>query len=362
MSKLSKIKEKNKEEENQATPVSLVDLIDDKSKSTISSIFSRVTTNTEFELMFYNYKDSNKLGLEKFLKILNYLNYKSRKEKLTLNKTTTLDVIYQEDSNPDTRESFRATIVGTPAIARYTEMLHDRKNHVIISVLANRSLEDSSIILVKKVKDSKNIINVDDFDLRFRLSQEVKLSKQEFKNITELDHTKMGNITFRYKQRVSLNLLNTNSSSNSSSKETTLSIDLTTVKTNNNLNFLESSNYSYELEIDLSSNSTTSIPSKYLNTIYENAELLLKILDQTNFLITNTEKSLVISKYADLLSLDKKNLLVLDGRKAESLEIQHVVDKLPNLYAVTDKADGDRYFLIIVDDRVYLISYNLHVK
>jgi SAM-dependent methyltransferase len=52
----------------------------------------------------------------------------------------------------------------------------------------------------------------------------------------------------------------------------------------------------------------------------------------------------------------------LDGRKPQSLEIQHVVDYIPNKYAVTDKADGERYFLIIYDNNVYLISDNLHVK
>lgn len=39
-----------------------------------------------------------------------------------------------------------------------------------------------------------------------------------------------------------------------------------------------------------------------------------------------------------------------------------MIDALPNKYAVTDKADGDRGFLIIYNGRCFLISTNLVVK
>ena len=70
---------------------------------------------------------------------------------------------------------------------------------------------------------------------------------------------------------------------------------------------------------------------------------------------------MVIDKYQDILAVAKSRTN-LYGRQPISLEIQHVVDSLPNRYAVTDKADGDRYFLIVSDTRCYLISTNLIVK
>jgi hypothetical protein len=56
------------------------------------------------------------------------------------------------------------------------------------------------------------------------------------------------------------------------------------------------------------------------------------------------------------------NISNLVARQPVSLEIQHTTEYLPDKYAVTDKADGDRYFLIIYNSCVYLISTNLIVK
>src|SRR5205085_262175 len=88
----------------------------------------------------------------------------------------------------------------------------------------------------------------------------------------------------------------------------------------------------------------------------------IKVINQSGYIVTNSEKSDVLAKYVQLLDLNPKTFKSLYGRKPESLEIQHVVDKLPNVYSVTDKADGERYQLIIHDDTVYLISDNLKVK
>jgi hypothetical protein len=46
----------------------------------------------------------------------------------------------------------------------------------------------------------------------------------------------------------------------------------------------------------------------------------------------------------------------------ESAELNHIVDFINQDYCVTDKADGERYFMIICDAKVYLISKSNEVK
>lgn len=335
--------------ENQITG-SFVEQLDKKVLKEIEDLYKKVDKNVEFELMFFNYKqEKNKMGFENFLKILDYLKYKSQKNKLKLNQTVMLDIIY----NKQIGESYRITINGIDSINRYIKMLHSKKNHVIFSVLVRLFEQDSSITLIKKTKDKENIIDVDDFDIRVRLSKEVTVTKKEIDELTKIKPNDGHNITFRYKQRASLEIEN--------AKNAKINIDLTNVKMTSNMNYLEKALSTYELEIDCSSESND-VPKKFLDTIFNETNILLKILQQSNFIISKSLEDEVINHYAALLNLDKSNMTSLDARKPVSLEVQHISEPLPNKYAVTDKADGERFFLIIYKNAVFLISDLLTVK
>ncbi|QKF93755.1 mRNA capping enzyme [Fadolivirus algeromassiliense] len=329
---------------------SFADQLDKNVIKAIDDLYKKISSESEFEIMFFNYKkEQNRMGLEHFLKILEYLTHKSKKNNFKLVSNDTLDIAYSKKSG----EIFRITIDGIDSINKYIKMLHMRKNHVIFSVLTGLVEKDKTLHLMKKIREKENVIDINDFDIRFRLSEETQVSKKEIDELKKLDYTIRNEITFRYKQRISLIL--------EDSKDAKIAIDLTNIKMTKNINELESSVPIYELEIDLSSKNKNP-DRKYLDKIFTEISTLLKIQQQSNFVISRSLENEVLDSYINMLGIKKESMTALEGRKAQSLEVQHVVDQLPNKYAVTDKADGERYVLIIYKNAVFLISDLLNVK
>ena len=119
---------------------SLEDQLTSEVKNNINNIMKKMTKEDEFEFMFFNYKKGvNLMGFENFLKVLEYVNYRSRVKKIKLKKHTTLDIIYGDDSNLEDQDTvrtvFRISINKLKNINKYMEMLHRRKNHIIFSML-----------------------------------------------------------------------------------------------------------------------------------------------------------------------------------------------------------------------------------
>lgn len=327
-------------------------IISDQSKKQIDALYKKISVDDEFEVMFYNYKlDENRMGLENFLKVLEFLNHYAKAKKLETEHITTLDVIYSGKKNKDT---YRVTVTGIEAINTYMEMLHQRQNHVIFSALTGikDKEKDKPIEIIKKMRNNDNHVDVNDYNIRFRLCKEQTVTKADIDKLKKIKETERDKITFRYKNRHSVIL--------ESNKDYELKIDLTNVKMSNNINNLDPSVPIYELEIDLFAK--TSKVGNHLDKIYQHISILLKVLQQSNTIISVPEEEEVRNLYADLFGVEKKGINGLDVRKAVSLEVQHVVDKLPNKYAVSDKADGERYLLIIHKNRVYLTSDYLNVK
>jgi hypothetical protein len=329
--------------------------------------------------MFSNYKNNktneNKLGMEIFLNVLQYIKNKSSINKsYKLVKTTTLDVSYSQKQNKDIRgdkdnndsdnddtknndiifNTFRMTIDENDNINNSLRNINSRSNHVIFKVLLSKFLEDDpNVTLIKKTRYKKDIYDIDDFNIRTRLAQEVSVTESEIEELKELTETSRNDIIFRYKQRVSMIILDT--------KTQSLRVDLTYVKSSPNVNTLEESNQGYELELEYFLKKKESGNKNVLNDIYVVVDEVLKVMQQSNYILTKKEKERIVSQYYQLIGVDRAVYKNLYGRKSQSLEIQHVVDILPNKYAVTDKADGDRNFLFIFENKIYFLSSNLDV-
>jgi len=97
-----------------------------------------------------------------------------------------------------------------------------------------------------------------------------------------------------------------------------------------------------------------------LNELLNEVQSILSVVQDSEIPISKKESNSIMKSYQDLLSL--KHMTHLDSRNGITVEAQHIVKFIPNKYAVTDKADGERHFMFVVSSGVYLLTMNLTVK
>lgn len=290
----------------------------------------------------------NIMGSETFVNLLNVMKYRSKTEKLNLISKKTLDINYTIRNEA----TYRISLEDLETINRYTDQLINLKSHVVFKFLLELYQKgQDKISLIKKTREGVSIIDIEELDMRLKKSAEKTVTKEEIKKLLQIDENAINNIDFRFKERISLIVAET--------KNETITIDLTKIKSSHILSRLEDEIPTFELELELVTQKPT---PEQLTQLYNEITKILKVIYQSSYIVTNSEKMSVLNKYCQLLELNPRTLKSLHGRQPEALEIQHVVDKLPNIYAVTDKADGDRHQLIIHENVVYLISNNLKVK
>ena len=327
--------------------------------NSVKNICSDIKENDELEASFGSVKKP--ISLKKFNNILKYINIRGKNDKLSIIDTTTLDILYSYDQK--TNSVYRLTIHDIDNINKFIrefETLKD-KNHVIFSrnVIAFLNQEKSDKIqLINKIKSPKKFIALEEYDIRIKMSEEKSdIGQSELLKLESLKESETKFISYRFKQRKSLIIHNND--------KFKISIDLTNVKSNRSIHLLSSSNSKYELEVDVSFKK--SIEDNIIKEVLDKMALIIfdleRFLQQSTILVTKTE-SIQLIKAFNKLAYDDENESYKDlpGMQSASVEVQHVLDYIPGNYTITDKADGERYFLMIYENALYLLSNNLDVK
>ena len=163
-------------------------------------------------------------------------------------------------------------------------------------ILTTQFYNDDDLTFINKIKDNKNIINYDDYDIRFRLSQEEELDKKILINLSNLQYTEADKITFRYKERLSMIIFD-------NEKLGQIRLDLTIVKFSNSPDNLHYADKEFEIELEYSKG-TEDISDKILTQLLNEAKHVKQVLENSNEIIKKDEKEeeeLILDIYQDIL-------------------------------------------------------------
>jgi len=338
----------------------LIDILTDDNKKDIENMIDtyKKGKNLELEVSFFANKElsSHLLTLEQINQLNSVLSIITEKDKDNKRSNTkTLDInLSIKEPNSEDFVNYRLSIDTIEKINEKMEMLSQRKNHLIFSILVGymKESKDKSISIMKKTKQKGKYITIEDIYARFKLDKEESISDEELKKLEKVNKIFDPNtytIIYRYKDRKSYII---------EKDKNKFRIDITSVKQTNNINFIDKAHEDYEIELEIIEiNNTKTIA----DNIYSLCEFIIKIVQQNDVMISKSLSNEVVNEYKKVIGLssDRNNLYI---RKPISLEEYHIIDKLQNKYAVTDKADGERHHLYVYNGKCYLINNNMIVR
>lgn len=289
------------------------------------------------ETMIKDFKSSSDRELEVSFLNINYSNYMRISEYYVnavdedkISAQDSLDILITlADQNV-----YRISILNPDKIDAFIQNYStSRLRDIQTYLLTLNAGEDYEIIY--KNRGNANRLYIKDFDVVFKLTTEIPANKKPKLTGSET-------MLYRYKNRYSFVINNS------------VRLDITNVQSSNILSTLNKKISAYEIELEVINNK---ISADKLMTDFES---VLKVIQNTQIVIGRTESSDVVRKYQELLGIKASHHL--ESRNVISIESQHIVRYIPNKYGTTDKADGERYFMFVIEDGVYLISSNLTVK
>ncbi len=328
------------------------ELINSNDKKNIDELIKKYDAKiNEFEASLFSNKETsdNLLTADKFNSLNSVLSIVNKNKGITYEKSLDIGLAI---SHEDRLINYRISITDHDLINEYMSMLHNRNNQLVYSIIMRFIYDEKNkqktknIKVIKKTKYFSSYITLENIYTRIKMDTEEELTKSEIdKLINVSDNFPTSKIQFRYKERASYEIIK---------DKNTFSVDLTRVRSSNEINRINNGLIKNEIEIECHINDKKTIYEQLCKII----EFIIKIVQESNYLMTKSMSSSILEKYMNVLNSNKNSF---HGRNPEALEIHWLVNNLQNAYSVTDKADGDRFQLIVVDEKCYLINKSLTV-
>ena len=179
-------------------------------EDTFIKLLSTISPGDEFEIGFK--QNEYKITMERYIILLKYFATMSREHKYKLEQTDTLNVSYNYDY--EDFNNYRVTIHGIDNINKKMNKISHRENHVIFSMLftdfINQDKSENVITAINKIKEKKNMIDIEEYGIRARFASEKDIDSKEHDTLLKISEKDRRHINFRYIQRVSLILEDNN--------------------------------------------------------------------------------------------------------------------------------------------------------
>lgn len=319
----------------------------------ITKFFQNISKEDELEVMFNNYRENNSLKSEDFFRMAKYLKNEALKNKSQLKSVICLDINYSHKTKDNKLVNYRLSISTLEKINKFMNLVHQRSNNIVFIMIALKAKDDKNVLLIKKEKDFTSILDFDDLDIRFRKSKEVSVSEKELEMLTNLSSESSDKIFFRFKNRITHTI---------KKKFCDIPIELTMIQSNQDINKLKISPSTYELEMEVCTPSKK-LKDSEIKEVLEEVIKIKQILSQNKIIEIPLKQEDILNNYKKLVFGDeKRELRNLYSMQPISAEVQHIIDKIPNKYCATDKADGSKFCLFITKGKGILIDNNLNIK
>ena len=306
--------------------------IDKETRVKLVELLTKRSDKDEIEALYTH----QPLMFERFDTIVRYLRENGR----GFQEIESVDVVLQLDG-----EQYRATAVGRDNVQKVLQAIIDRK-----------SLMEKNILTCMKKSRIGSVI-IAQYDMKVTCKQEIPVTSRAI--ITQVAERLGSNArTVRVKRRFS-----------SITDDNMCRFDMTAV----NQTTLQNSNNSqtdvhYEAEVEVISKELDkdNDPMVIIMSIFRAFSILLKLIQDSDYIMSSTERNLITSRYSTLVKVRDKFI----GPKPVTLEMRHLAieagpgsDSVRFGYTVTDKADGERVLLFVDSSRkVFLIDDRLTVR
>ena len=280
--------------------------------------------NAELEVSFKNVDYSN------FMRIVeHYVNTIDEKDIQTSNS---LDIsIILPDGN-----TYRVSILDDDEINSFIQNFTKSKTIDIQKYLLSLEPSEKYEIIFKN-RGAANRIYINDLSMVFKVTEEIQVGSSKKPKLIGTEK-----MLYRYKERYSF------------FPNDIIRLDLSNVQESSDVWNLVKRPSIYEIEIEFTD-------KKITNTIFFDEILnVMPIVQNSPVPIGKAETEVVLREYRKLFNL--KSSAPLQSRNVVSIESQHIVKFIPNKYAITEKADGERHFLYSNQHGLYLLSTNMIIK